>query len=143
MCKMPLRFSTSWKRSKQARKQRLYRYNTPLHARRSLIRSHLSRELKSKYNRRSFGLRKGDKVKIVRGQFKKHEGKVERIDTKNERLYINGAEIVKKDGTKVNYPVNPSNVVITELNLDDRMRQKIIDRKGSSKKTIGKGRQNG
>ena len=131
---MKIKFSTSWKKSKQPRKQRLYRYNAPLHTKRKFIRVHLSKELKSKYNRRSFGLKKGDKVKIVRGQFRKKTGTVEKIDTKNEKLYINSVETVKKDGTKVNYPIHPSNVVLNELNLDDKMRQKILERKEYDKK---------
>ena len=131
---MKIKFSTSWKKSKQPRKQRLYRYNAPLHIKRRFIRAHLSKELRSKYNRRSLGLRKGDKVKVVRGQFKKTEGKIEKINSKREKLYINGIEVVKKDGTKVNYPINPSNVVITELSLDDKMRQRILERKNIKKK---------
>lgn len=79
-------------------------------------------------------MRKGDKVKVVRGQFKKTEGKIEKINSKREKLYINGIEVVKKDGTKVNYPINPSNVVITELSLDDKMRQRILERKNIKKK---------
>jgi large subunit ribosomal protein L24 len=126
---MKIKFSTSWKKSKQPKKQRLYRYNAPLHIKRRFIRAHLSKELRLKYKRRSLGLKKGDKVKIVRGQFKKKEGNIERIDTKKQKLYINGIEIVKKDGTKVIYPINQSNVTITELNLEDRMRQKILERK--------------
>ena len=124
-----MKFSNAWKKSKQPRKQRLYRYNAPLHIKRKFVRAHLSKELKSKYNRRSFGLRKGDKVKIVRGQFKKQSGSIERINVKREKLYINGIETVKKDGTKVLYPIHPSNVIITEVSIDDKKRQKIIDRK--------------
>ena len=50
-------------------------------------------------------------------------------------MYINGVEMVKKDGTKVNYPIHPSNVVLNELNLDDKMRQKILERKEYGKKS--------
>ena len=75
------------------------------------------------------GLKKGDKVKVLRGQFKKHTGSVERIDLKKTRVYISGIEITKKEGTKTTYPIDPSNLVITELNLDDKKRQKIIERK--------------
>ena len=131
---MKIKFSTSWKKSRQPRKQRLYRYNAPLHIKRRFVRAHLSKELRAKYNRRSLGLRKGDKVKVVRGQFKKTEGKIEKINTKRERLYIDGISVVKKDGTKVSYPINPSNVIITELSLDDRMRQRILERKNTKKK---------
>src|SRR3989338_9585453 len=130
---MKIKFSTSWKKSRQPRKQRLYRYNAPLHIKRRFARAQLSKELRAKYNRRSLGLRKGDKVKVVRGQFKKTEGKIEKINTKRERLYIDGISVVKKDGTKVSYPINPSNVIITELSLDDRMRQRILERKNTKK----------
>lgn len=101
----------------------------PLHIKQKFLHVHLSKELKKKYNRRNLGLKKGDKVKMVRGQFKKQMGKVDRIDLKRTKVYISGIEIIKKDGSKTNYPIDPSNLVITELNLDDKMRQKILDRK--------------
>ena len=130
---MKKKFSIKWKGSKQVRKQRKYRHNAPLHVKQKLVHVHLSKELKKKYSRRSLGLRKGDKVKIVRGQFKKHNGNVERVDLKKTRVYVSGVEVTKKDGSKTTYPINPSNLIITELNLDDKMRQKIIDRKTSKK----------
>lgn len=123
------KFSTSWKRSKQSRKQRKYRYNAPLHIKQKFMRVHLSRELKKKYGKRNLGLKKGDKVKIVKGQFKKHVGKVDRIDLKKTRVYISGVEVAKKDGTKTTYPIHPSNLIVTELDLDDKMRLKILERK--------------
>ncbi len=93
------------------------------------MKAHLSKELRKKYNRRSFGLKKGDKVKIMRGQFKKKNGKIDKVDLKGNYVYVTGIEIQKKDGTKTFYPLQPSNLMITELNLDDKKRQKIIDRK--------------
>ncbi len=125
---MKKKFSISWKRSKQPRKQRKYRYNAPLHIKQKFMHAHLSKELRKKYGKRSFSLKKGDKVKIVRGQFKKRDGKVDRIDLKKERVYVGGLEILKKDGTKTMYPIHPSNLIISELSLDDKMRQKILDR---------------
>ena len=127
---MKKKFSTSWKRSKQARKQRKYRYNAPLHIKQKLVHTHLSVELRKKYNTRNVGLKKGDKVKVIRGQFRKHTGSVERIDLKKTKVYLSGIEITKKDGSKTTYPIHPSNLIITELNLDDKMRQKAIERKG-------------
>ena len=122
------KFSTTWRRSKQPRKQRKYRYNAPLHIKQKFAAAHLSKELRKKYNRRSLTLREGDKVKIMRGQFKKQTGKVERINLKRTRVYVTGAEIIKKDGAKVLYPIHPSNLMIIELNTDDKKRQKIVDR---------------
>ena len=92
--------------------------------------SHLSKELRKKYKTRSLGLRKGDKVKVMRGQFKNHVGAVDRIDLKKTEVYVGGIEITKKDGSKTTHPIDPSNLLITELNLDDKLRQKIIERKG-------------
>lgn len=126
---MKKRFSKEWKSSKQVRKQRKYRYNAPMHIRQKLIHAHLSKELRKKYKTRSLGLKKGDKVKVLRGQFKKHEGKVEIIDLKKIKVYVSGIEVTKKDGSKATYLIDPSNLIITELELDDKRRQKIIDRK--------------
>ena len=123
------KFSTSWKRSKKSRKQRKYRYNAPLHIKQTFVHVHISKELKKKYGKRNLGLKKGDKVTVVRGQFKKHVGKVEKIDLKKTRVYLSGIEVAKKDGTKATRPIHPSNLIITEINLDDKMRQKILERK--------------
>ena len=125
---MKTKFSSSWKRSKQPRKQRKYRYNAPLHIKQKFMRAALSKELKKKHGKRTFSLKKGDKIKVMMGQFRKHEGKVERIDLKKSKVYIGGVDIVKKDGTKTTYPFEPSNLIITELNLDDKMRRKTIER---------------
>ena len=126
---MKKKFSTNWKRSKQARKQRKYRHNAPLHVRQKFVHVHLSKELKKKYGKRNVGLKKGDKVTIVRGQFKKHKGNVERVSLKKLKVHVSGIEITKKEGSKTTYLIDPSNLIITELNLDDKIRQKIIERK--------------
>ena len=113
------KFSESWKGSKKARKQRKYRSNLPLHLRSKLVRVHLSKELRQKYNKRSVVIRLGDKVRVMRGKFRKSEGKVDRIDRKREALYITGIELIKKEGAKILLPIHPSNVLIVELKLDD------------------------
>ncbi len=122
-------FSTTWKSSKKPSKQRKYQLKSPLHVKQKFVHAHLSKELRKKYSKRNISLRKGDKVKIMVGKLKKHEGKVESIDLKKTRVFIAGAEFTKKDGTKKLVAFHPSNLMITELNLDDRFRQKILERK--------------
>ncbi len=122
-------FSRVWKSSAKPRKQRKYRSSAPLHIKQKLSHSHLSKDLRKKYGKRSTGLRKGDKVKVMRGQFRKHEGKVEGIDIKGTRVLVSGVESAKKDGTKKLLRLHPSNLMITEMNLDDKLRQKILERK--------------
>lgn len=57
-------------KSKQPRKQRKARYNAPLHIRHKFMSAALSDELRDKYGKRSFPLRKGDTVRVVRETIK-------------------------------------------------------------------------
>lgn len=122
-------FSTKWKSSKKPRKQRKYRFNAPLHLQHKYLSAHLSKELRKKYGKRSFPAAKGDKVKIVRGQFRGRENKIDRVSHKDEKVYIIGIERTKKDGSKSMIPVRPSNIMITELNLNDGKRKNALERK--------------
>jgi large subunit ribosomal protein L24 len=125
---MKTKFSTSWKASKQPRKQRKYRNNAPLHIKRKLIGTHLSKQLRDKYGKRAVEPKKGDSVKILRGQYKGKTGKIERTNVKQGLVYITGIDITKKDGTKSLRPLQPSNMIITELSIDDKKRQNILSR---------------
>ena len=122
-------FSTHWKSSKQPRKQRKYLARAPLHIKHKFLGAHLSKELKSKYKIRSLPVRKEDEVIIKRGQFRGLRGKIEKVLLKRTRIYVVGAQINKKDGSKAYYPIHPSNVIITDLNLKDKERIKILERK--------------
>lgn len=117
-------FSLSWIKSKQPRKQRKFQANASLHTRRKFLGCNLSKELRAKYNMRTISLKKGDKVKIMRGQFKGQEGNIDRVDIKRTKVYVSIAQITKKDGSKVYYPQNPSNLMVMSLNLDDPKRIK-------------------
>jgi large subunit ribosomal protein L24 len=113
-------FVSIWKRSKKARKQRKYRAHLPLHRRKKLMGVHLSADLRKKHETRSVSIRVGDKIKILRGQFKKKEGKVERVDRMREKLYVTGLEVVKKDGTKTMFPIHPSNVMLVDVHTEKK-----------------------
>jgi len=126
---MKLKFSKAWNRSTKPRKQRKFRSGAPLHVKQKFVHSHLSKDLRKKYSKRSIGLRKGDKIRIMHGAFKKHEGKVERIDMKKTRVFVSGVEITKKDGTKKMISLHPSNLMITEISTEDKFRQKLLERK--------------
>ena len=128
------KFSTTWKRSTQPRKQRSYRYTSPLHIKQKLMHVHLSPVLRKKYGTRNVQLRKGDKVKILRGTFSKKEGKVDRILLQREKVYVVGIEQIKKDSGKVPFPLNPTNLMIVDLNLDDKKRRQKIENKISASK---------
>jgi large subunit ribosomal protein L24 len=74
-------------------------------------------------------VRKGDSVKVLRGDYKGFEGKILRVDRKDYKIYVDGINREKADGTSIPVPIHPSKVEITRLTLDDKWRQKILDRK--------------
>jgi len=119
-------FSKHWKGSIKPKKQRKYVFNAPLHTRSKFVSAALSKELRKKYGTRNISVRKGDKVKIMRGQFRKKVGKVERVNLRKIRAYIEGIEMIRKDGTKSLFPIHPSNLMIIEMNTDDKKRMKRI-----------------
>ena len=113
-------FSLSWLSSTQPRKQRKYRYNAPMHKQGEFLNARLTKELSAKYSIRNIRIRSGDKVKILRGQFKGVEGDVARVDVAREKIFVTGAENIKTDGNKVPYPIHASNVMIVSVKDDKR-----------------------
>ncbi len=133
---MKQKFSVNWKSSKQGRKQVKFRFKAPLHIKHKLLSASLSKELRKKYARRAFPIRKGDSIIIMKGKFNKKTGKIMMIDNRNEKVYIEGIQATKREGSKVNVPIHVSNLQIRELNLDDKKRVKALERKikGKSEK---------
>jgi len=123
------KFSFKWIRSTRPAKQRKFKANAPSHIKHRMASAHLGKELRKKYARRSFPLRKGDTVQIEKGKFEGKKGKILELDMKKMRAYVDGMNITKKDGSKVNVPIAISNLMITELNLDDKKRMEALGRK--------------
>ena len=106
----------------QPRKQRKALYTAPLHIRRKLMSANLSKDLRADLGKRSLPIRVGDKVQVVRGDFKGHEGKVESIDAKRYKVTVEGVTLSKPDGNAVLLPIHPSNLMIIEADLKDERR---------------------
>lgn len=121
-------YARTWKSSRQPRKQRKYGHNAPLHVKGHFLHANLSKELRKKHGMRSIRVKTGDKVRVMRGQFKKTESKVERVDVKKTAIYIAKVDVQKKDGSKAKIPLHPSNVQITELAMD-KSRQAKLEKK--------------
>ena len=112
--------------SSQPRKQRKARYNAPHHMRGSLLHASLSKTLKEQYKRRSIRVIKGDKVKVLRGDHAGTEGLVDIVMAKDARIVVDGVSVKKADGTEVPRPVDPSNVMIIDLNTKDKRREQKL-----------------
>ncbi len=124
-----LKFSNQWKSSKKPRKQRKYVSEAPLHIKGKFLHAHLSEDLIKKIGKRAVRVRKEDKVKIMKGQFKGKTGKVEKVNTKKATVYIAGVEYQKKEGTKIKYPIKISKIMIMEMDTSDKKRQELLKRK--------------
>ena len=108
--------------NKEKRKQRKALYTAPLHIRRKIMSANLSKDLRADIGKRSLPIRVGDKVQVVRGDFKGHEGKVESIDAKRYKVTVEGVTLSKPDGNAVLLPIHPSNLMIIEADLKDERR---------------------
>lgn len=112
---MKKEFSTSWKGSKQPRKQRKYLANAPLHLRKKFVSINLAKELRKKEGKRNLPGRKGDKVKICSGKFKGKTGKILEVNLKTSKIIVENIQVKKQDGSKANVKLQPSNLQIIEL----------------------------
>jgi large subunit ribosomal protein L24 len=117
------------KRVKNPSKQRKMHFNAPAHIRHKFMSAPLSKELAASKGTKTLPVRKGDTVRIQRGDNKGFEGKISRVDTKAYRIYIEGLTREKVDGTNIFLSTHPSKVQIRNLNLDDTWRKDILTRK--------------
>jgi large subunit ribosomal protein L24 len=110
--------------SKQPRKQRKALYNAPAHARGKHLSATLSKDLRADLGKRSLPVRSGDKVRVLRGDFKGHEGEVLDVDYGSYKVTIEDVTLSKPDGTAVFLPVDPSNLMIIDADTKDDRRIK-------------------
>lgn len=113
------------------------RFKGPDTKRRQLL-TMLSKDLVEEYKVHSMQVRKGDTVKILRGNFEGVEGKVTKVDSKRGFINVEGATREKSDGTVIFAPIHPSKVAIKKLDLDDPRRKDIVERRAISRRSEGK-----
>lgn len=119
-------------------KQRKMVFQAPINQRYKRFAAPLSSKLKDSHGTSSVPVKKGDTVMIMRGDRRGSEGKVTQVDRKNYRIFVEGANREKVDGTSIPVPIHPSKVMITRLNLDDKWRKKILERKASIEDEVPK-----
>ena len=107
-------------------RQRAEVYRGSAHTMHKLLSAPLSIELRTSQKRRTYTVRMGDTVKIVRGDFAGIEGKITKIDVKRQRLFVEGVSRETVAGTSTNVSVHSSKVIVTKLNLDDKWRADSI-----------------
>ena len=95
--------------------------------------SHLSKQLRQKYGQRSVRILNGDTVKVIRGEFKGVDGKVVKVSTAKHTIAIEVINKQKRKGDKIDVYIDSSNVVITNLNMDDKWRTVRLEKKPKAK----------
>ena len=91
--------------------------------------SMLEKSLREEYKKRTIPVIKGDTVKILCGDHKGKVGTVTHVNLNKNILYISGITVTKANGSEIQKSINPSNVIITKLELKDKTREKRIRRK--------------
>jgi large subunit ribosomal protein L26e len=121
--------------SSAPRKSRKAHFSAPSNVRRQIMSATLSKKLRAEHDVRSMPIRKGDTVKVVRGpeHLNGKEAKVTAVYRKKFIILLDGVAHNNAKGTSVQYPVHPSNCVITELEMTAN-RARILERKAAGKK---------
>jgi large subunit ribosomal protein L24 len=115
--------------SSKPAKQRKMLFNAPYHLRRKMLTAMVSEEITKEYGIKRIEVKKGDTVKVMRGDNVGFEGKVAQVNTKTGRIAIEGLTRKKADGTPVYIWIHASKVMITKLDLSDNKRKASIERK--------------
>ena len=70
---------------------------------------------------------------MIRGEFKGVDGKVIKVSTAKHSIAIEGVKKQKRKGDKIDVYIDSSNVVITNLNMDDKWRTVRLEKKPKAK----------
>jgi len=111
-------------------------YRATMATRSKQLGSSLSKELQEKYGKRSMRVVLGDTVKVMRGEYRGVDGKISKISPLDNSIAIEGVKKEKSKGEKFDVLIRSSNVVITNLNLDDHWRKTKLE--GKKPKTTPK-----
>jgi len=111
-------------------------YRATMATRSKQLGSPLSKELQKKYGKRSMRVILGDTVKVMRGEYRGVDGKISKISTLDNSIAIEGVKKEKSKGEKFDVLIRSTNVVITNLNLDDHWRKTKLE--GKKPKTTPK-----
>ena len=111
-------------------------YRATMATRSKQLGSPLSKELQEKYGKRSMRVVLGDTVKVMRGEYRGVDGKISKVSIADNSVAIEGVKKEKSKGEKFDVLIRSTNVVITNLNLDDHWRKTKLQ--GEKPKTTPK-----
>jgi large subunit ribosomal protein L26e len=111
--------------SSSRRKNRKAVFTAHSEARRKIMSANLSKELRNRHGVRSMPIRKDDEVLVVRGTYKKREGKVIQVFRKKYMVFVERVARDKVNGGQAPVGIPASNLVITKLKMDKDRKAKL------------------
>jgi len=96
-------------------------------ARAHSLNAHLSEDLVKEYGIRSVRVRTGDVVKVLRGSYRGVEGKVIKVYLDEGRVAVEGLTRQNSRGENSPVRIHASKVLVTRLNLDDKVRREALE----------------
>jgi len=109
--------------TRQPTKQRNRQERAPLHEKQKQVRAPLSPELREEYGQRSVRVNAGDTVEVQRGDFAGESGEVVEVNLRHAEIRVEDVTLETADGEEVPRPLEASNVQVTDLDLDDEVRE--------------------
>ena len=106
-------------------------YQASTLTRSKLLCSHLSKDLRQKYHKRSVRVTEGDTVKVLRGEFKGVSGKITKVSTTKNGVAVEGVKKEKLKGGNLDVLIHPSNLIVTDLNTEDKWRTNKLEGKNT------------
>ncbi|MCI4322067.1 MAG: 50S ribosomal protein L24 [Thermoplasmata archaeon] len=108
------------------RRQRKALYTATTFERRLRMAVPLSRELRTRYGRRSLPVRKGDTVRVLSGSYRGREERVAKVDRRSYSLTLDNVTGKTADAKLKPLAIRPSHLVLTRLNLSDPWRRRVL-----------------
>jgi ribosomal protein uL24 len=108
------------------RRQRKARYTADSFERRIRMTVPLSRDLRSRFHKRSLPVRKGDTVRVLSGSFAGREERVARVDRRGYSVTLDNVTLKTADEKMKPLSLGVGHLVITRLNLSDPWRRRSM-----------------
>jgi large subunit ribosomal protein L24 len=105
---------------------------------------HLSNDLSEKYGIKKFGVRKGDIVRIVKGDSNKDEklnivgkeAKVVKVLRKEGKIVVENINVAKADGKMKPKKLDPSSLILVKIELEDAKRKQKLSQLASLRNKV-------
>jgi len=116
----------------QPDKQRTSQRDAPLHERHKQVRATLAEDLREEYGQRNVRVNAGDTVEVLRGDYAGEEGEVLTVDLTDAVIHVEDVTLETTDGEEVPRPLDTSNVRVTDLTLEDELREERLESEDDS-----------